>query len=108
MTYHTVAFTANIASTTPTGVDAVQDTILNTVNNRILPGRDYGLIYSYVLGSSVDQARLDSPQARSVILPHFSKIDQNSTPSSDPNFGSGDLKSSSPRLPIRVAGKSIT
>ena len=86
MTYHTVAFTANIASTTPTGVDAVQDTILNTVNNRILPGRDYGLIYSYVLGSSVDQARLDSPQARSVILPHFSKIDQNSTPSSDPNF----------------------
>ena len=86
MTYHTVAFTATITSTTPVGVDAVQDTILNTVNNRILPGRDYGLIYSYVLGATVNEARLDSPQARAVILPHFQKIDRNATPSSDPNF----------------------
>jgi hypothetical protein len=86
MTYHTIAFTENVSASSFTGVAAVQDTILNTVNNRILPGRDYGLIFTYVLGSQVDQARLDSPQARAVILPHFAKIDQAATPTSDPNF----------------------
>lgn len=86
MTYHTVAFFENIGSTAYDGVTAVQDTILNTVNNRILPGRNYGLSWCYVMGSTINQARLDSPQARSVVLPQFLQIDRAASPSTDPNF----------------------
>ena len=86
MTYHTVAFAEQQAASGFTGVNAVQDTILNTVNNRILPGRNYGLIWTYCLGQSLAQARLDSPQSRSVVLPLFAQLDQAATPTSDPNF----------------------
>ncbi len=86
MTYHTVAFAQTQTAATFAGVSAVQDTILNTVNNRILPGRNYGLIWTYCLGANLARARLDSPQSRSVVLPLFPKIDVAATPSTDPNF----------------------
>jgi len=86
MTYHTVAFFENMSTTGFEGVNAVQDTILNTVNNRILPGSNYGLSYVYVNSADVSLARLDSPQSRAVVLPLFPEVDQNSGPSSDPNI----------------------
>ena len=86
MTYHTVAFFENMNTSGFEGVNAVQDTILNTVNNRILPGSNYGLIYVYCNGANIALARLDSPQSRAVVLPLFPEVDQSAGPSTDPNI----------------------